>query len=337
MMLRRVTDWTRFDPQWPLSVAGPVPFPEVMPLNIPGRLRPLSRSWAVTATMLLSLTAAQVMGASSSAAASGASAHFRPAPQMMAAAVSTAPPSTLVAGQTLMPGAAMVAPGGHVVMVMQPDGNLVEHRDQQLIWATYTQGNPGAWAIMQPDGNFVIYSHQNKPLWHTHTFLYPGAHISLQADTYFVVYSTTMTPLWWRDIGRGAALCNSTAPNPAGTAITRWNPVTLCVLQVLRLSSGSLADVNTMIYYESSGNPNAINLWDINAKEGHPSKGLIQVIQSTFDRFHSLQLSSDLFNPAANLYAGLNYATYTYGSIHNIPGLVSLRAGGRYKGYILQG
>jgi hypothetical protein len=300
---------------------------------IPGRLRPLSRSWAVTVAMLIGLTTALV-GTSSPASASASSVDSRPAPMVAAAAV---PPSTLVAGQTLMPGAAMVAPGGHVIMVMQTDGNLVEHRDSQLIWATYTQGNPGAWAIMQPDGNFVIYSKQNKALWHTHTFLYPGAHISLQADTYFVVYSVTMTPLWWRDIGRGAALCNSTAPNPAGTAITRWNPVILCVLQVLRLSSGNLADVNTMIYYESSGNPNAINLWDINAKEGHPSKGLIQVIQSTFDRFHSLQLSTNLFDPAANLYAGLNYATYTYGSIHNIPGLVSLRGGGRYKGYILHG
>ena len=36
-----------------------------------------------------------------------------------------------------------------------------------------------------------------------------------------------------------------------------------------------------------------------------------------------------------NLYAGLNYATYTYGSIHNAPGLVSLRNGGGYKGYSL--
>jgi SLT domain-containing protein len=92
-----------------------------------------------------------------------------------------------------------------------------------------------------------------------------------------------------------------------------------------------------MIYYESSGNPNAINLWDINAKLGHPSKGLIQVIQPTFDRFRSLQLSADLFSPAANLYAGLNYAIYRYGSIHNVPGLVSLRAGGGYKGYITTG
>ncbi len=231
----------------------------------------------------------------------------------------------------------MVATGGHVVMVMQGDGNLVERRDGALVWATYTQGHPGAWAVMQSDGNFVIYTPQGKPLWHTHTFGYGGAYATLQADTYFVVYSAVKTPLWWRDIGKGAALCNSTASNPAGTAITRWNPVTLCVLQVLRQSSGNLADVNLIIKYESSGDPNAINLYDINAKLGHPSEGLIQVIQPTFNRFRSLQLSANLYNPAANLYAGLNYAIYTYGSIHNVPGLVSLRAGGPYKGYIATG
>ena len=56
----------------------------------------------------------------------------------------------------------MVATGGHVVMVMQGDGNLVERRDGALVWATYTQGHPGAWAVMQGDGNFVIYTPQEK-------------------------------------------------------------------------------------------------------------------------------------------------------------------------------
>lgn len=41
-----------------------------------------------------------------------------------------------------------------------------------------------------------------------------------------------------------------------------------------------------------------------------------------------------LYDPAANLCAGLNYAIHTYGSIHNVPGLVSLRNGSGYVGYI---
>lgn len=132
----------------------------------------------------------------------------------------------------------------------------------------------------------------------------------------------------------GAATCNALHSDPAGTAITRWNPITLCVLSLLRQSAGNLGDVNTMIEYESSGDPNAVNNYDINAQEGHPSEGLIQVIRPTFDQYRTPQLPNDLFNPAANLYAGLNYAINTYGSIHNVPGLVSLRNGGGYVGYI---
>ncbi|MGI8416535.1 MAG: transglycosylase SLT domain-containing protein [Nakamurella sp.] len=132
----------------------------------------------------------------------------------------------------------------------------------------------------------------------------------------------------------GAAPCNALHSDPAGTAITRWNPITLCVLSLLRQSAGNLGDVNTIIEYESSGDPNAVNNTDINAQEGHPSEGLIQVIRPTFDQYRTPQLPNDLFNPAANLYAGLNYAIHTYGSIHNVPGLVSLRNGGGYVGYI---
>jgi len=136
--------------------------------------------------------------------------------------------------------------------------------------------------------------------------------------------------------GSGAAGCNSVQSDPSGTLITRWNPITLCILSALGQSAGNLDDVNTMIQYESSGDPNAINLWDSNAQQGHPSEGLIQVIRPTFDQYRTLLLPDDLFNPAANLYAGLNYAIHTYGSIHNVPGLVSLRNGGGYVGYIVQ-
>jgi hypothetical protein len=36
-----------------------------------------------------------------------------------------------------------------------------------------------------------------------------------------------------------------------------------------------LGPLSTLVQKESGGNPKAINLWDSNAKAGHPSKGLI--------------------------------------------------------------
>ncbi|MGP3992151.1 transglycosylase SLT domain-containing protein, partial [Streptomyces sp. 3N207] len=49
---------------------------------------------------------------------------------------------------------------------------------------------------------------------------------------------------------------------------------------------GSYEGIKRNIIRESAGDPNAVNDWDINAKKGTPSKGLLQVIQPTFDRFH---------------------------------------------------
>lgn len=136
--------------------------------------------------------------------------------------------------------------------------------------------------------------------------------------------------------GSGPGRCNSVAPDPAGSNVTRWDPVVLCILSALGQSAGNLSDVDTMIRYESSGNPNAINRYDSNAAAGHPSQGLIQVIRPTFDANRTPLLPNDLLNPAANLYAGLHYALGRYGTIHNVPGLVSLRRGGPYVGYVLR-
>ena len=74
-----------------------------------------------------------------------------------------------------------------------------------------------------------------------------------------------------------------------------------------------------MIRCESGGNPQAVNNWDSNARKGTPSKGLIQVIDPTFTAHRSPDLSTDIFDPAANLYAGLHYGIGRYGSIPNIP------------------
>ena len=53
---------------------------------------------------------------------------------------------------------------------MEPGGNLVLHDQNDLaMWASGTDGHPGAWAVMQGDGNFVIYDAANKPLWATNT------------------------------------------------------------------------------------------------------------------------------------------------------------------------
>jgi SLT domain-containing protein len=81
--------------------------------------------------------------------------------------------------------------------------------------------------------------------------------------------------------------------------------------------------LNNVLYQmqtESGGNPNAINLTDINAQRGDPSKGLMQVISETFAAYRNPSLSSNIYDPLANIFAGVNYAVHRYGN----PGWLSV-------------
>ena len=60
---------------------------------------------------------------------------------------------------------------------------------------------------------------------------------------------------------------------------------------------------------ESGGNPNAINI-GTRAAAGHPSKGLMQTIPSTFAAYAGPYVSRGIYDPLANIYAGVNYALH---------------------------
>ncbi|MEU3321811.1 transglycosylase SLT domain-containing protein [Streptomyces sp. NPDC006785] len=81
---------------------------------------------------------------------------------------------------------------------------------------------------------------------------------------------------------------------------------------------GSYDGIHRNIMRESSGNRWAINNWDINARNGVPSKGLLQVIQPTFDHYHVAGTKKDLYDPVANIVAACNYAADRYGSMDNV-------------------
>jgi hypothetical protein len=81
---------------------------------------------------------------------------------------------------------------------------------------------------------------------------------------------------------------------------------------------GSYDGIYRNIMRESSGNPQAINLYDSNAAAGIPSKGLLQVIDPTFQAYHVDGTSWDIYDPVANITAACNYAAANYGSIDNV-------------------
>lgn len=100
-----------------------------------------------------------------------------------------------------------------------------------------------------------------------------------------------------------------------GSNVLRWSSTVLQALTQLRQPHSLLSKVLRRMDQESGGNPNAVNNWDINARRGTPSKGLMQVIQPTFDRWAGPYKNYPIMHPLANIYAGLNYALNRYGSI----------------------
>ncbi|ANB55920.1 transglycosylase SLT domain protein [Anoxybacillus sp. B7M1] len=93
-----------------------------------------------------------------------------------------------------------------------------------------------------------------------------------------------------------------------------------------------LGPLSTMAMKESGGNPRAINLWDINAKRGTPSKGLMQTIEPTFNAY-KLPGFNDIWNPIHNAIAAIRYIKARYGSVFNTPGIKNMSRGRGYKGY----
>lgn len=80
----------------------------------------------------------------------------------------------------------------------------------------------------------------------------------------------------------------------------------------------SQANLNALygrMMQESGGNPRAINLTDSNAAAGHPSKGLLQTIESTFAAYRLKSLPNDIWNPIANAAAAIRYMYAVYGHI----------------------
>jgi|SRR5215831_1015290 len=98
-----------------------------------------------------------------------------------------------------------------------------------------------------------------------------------------------------------------------GGGVGQWAGLMHAVTDMLGVSSlfgVFMAQMQT----ESGGNPKAINLTDINAKMGIPSKGLMQVIDPTFNAYAGPFRSRGIWDPLANIYAAVSYAIARYGA-----------------------
>lgn len=103
--------------------------------------------------------------------------------------------------------------------------------------------------------------------------------------------------------------------NPQGGNVERWREYVIKALKAngLQATAHQVNSWMKLIQRESNGDPRAINLWDSNAKAGHPSKGLAQTIDSTFNAY-KFAGHNDIYNGYDNLLAAINYMKHRYGT-----------------------
>lgn len=103
--------------------------------------------------------------------------------------------------------------------------------------------------------------------------------------------------------------------NPSA-GVEQWRVLATRALQMTgQYSEANLERLLYQMQTESGGNPNAINNWDINAINGTPSKGLMQVIDPTFRAYAMPGYDKNIYDPLSNMLASIRYAVSTYGSL----------------------
>ena len=80
--------------------------------------------------------------------------------------------------------------------IMQHDGNFVIYRGGSAIWQTKTNGNPGAKALFQANGNFAVFNTNNSALFSTNTPDMNGKRLVMQGDGNLVTYNFSGRAIW---------------------------------------------------------------------------------------------------------------------------------------------
>jgi len=106
-----------------------------------------------------------------------------------------------------------------------------------------------------------------------------------------------------------------------GDPVERWRPMVRKALAqygpqygITNMSAWE-QKMMTQIRTESAGNPSVFNNYDSNAQAGHPSRGLLQFIPSTFAQ-HNIT-GGDIMDPYAQIAAFIPYVSQRYGMDRN--------------------
>ncbi len=157
-------------------------------------------------------------------------------------------PVVLASGESLGENQTRVSLDGAYRLQYQGDGNLVVVRlaDDSCAWSSQTNNTSVGAAMMQGDGNLVIYNGDWAGIWSTGTWGHEGARLEIANDEMAVV-APDETKLWWVSLAAEPVQPNAWAgatmgrllgasSGPAGRAAG----VLLCVVGLLGLAASGV-------------------------------------------------------------------------------------------------
>ena len=113
---------------------------------------------------------------------------------------------TLYAGQTLLPGQYLQSTSNQYYAILQTDGNFVIYltypfRTSNAVYATstWTSRLQRPFSLtMQTDGNLVMYDQYGRAVWSSNTYAKGQAphKLIMQSDANLVIYDNNWVPIW---------------------------------------------------------------------------------------------------------------------------------------------
>lgn len=226
------------------------------------------------------------------------------------------------------PNGKTIIPKGRNVMLPMPKGTKVLPADQTASLMNMPHFKKGigdffggAWAKFKDfTGNIADYISNPKKLVQMaidkftdfSSYLEPGLSMAKNAVRGTVGIATKFI----KDKLKGFGGSGSGVNYKPSAGVEQWRATAKKALELTnQFTEANLNRLLMQMKSESGGNPNAINNWDINAKMGIPSKGLMQVIDPTFRAYAMKGFDKNIYDPMSNILAAIRYTLARYGSL----------------------
>ena len=226
------------------------------------------------------------------------------------------------------PNGKAIIPKGRNVMLPMPKGTKVLPADQTASLMNMPHFKKGigdffggAWAKFKDfTGNIADYISDPKKLVQMaidkftdfSSYLEPGLSMAKNA----VIGTVGIATKFIKDKLKGFGGSGSGVNYKPSAGVEQWRATAKKALELTnQFTEANLNRLLMQMKSESGGNPNAINNWDINAKMGIPSKGLMQVIDPTFRAYAMKGFDKNIYDPMSNILAAIRYTLARYGSL----------------------